>query len=1189
MVPLPAYASKPANQSTPISVEKATSVALASGRFIVTFLADWWVAIVWIRSETKRTDRSVEAWTVLMLRSRTIPAKIWDRTAPSATVMTAPSSAKLSSSGGRRRRRNRVTSEISVRRGRGLSLGRVPCRLRDLPDGSRLCGHRAARRTGVAMIGSTLSFPEPAGPGPAAAWFEGRLWLAYTSAANTLALRSVDVRGAGASTEHPTGLPCGGAVAACESGGRLVVLAGEPGEAYRLTSTADGTALAPPAPLPITAGFVGVSGMASYPGGIAVLWAENAGGAAHLLRSDDGGASWSEVDLPFRVQPEPALCWHPALGCLVAAYVERGAQPDSLTVVTLDAADPSTVTRSASAPPARSSLVALCPSAYHNVPGIHVAANEDWSGEAHAVAARTAVTPVTVLGDAEAGPGAFELSLVNDGVHTWVAWRDEATRLNVGAYETVFELPESLRALLGTECDPEQCPADPRLVCAATDEVRWVPQPPRIANAVKGDLILTPGDGTGVIGTMLEQLEPRQYFDHMGIVIHDRELVRHATMAHDRVKRRDPGRYMTGSVFGEKAPTDGFRADVMTYGWPGTITQSVGDAFFTGFNTVDPVTGRPYNAQGDFFALNPGVAALPVPGPGASDDAWHAWSLQQSFADPEYPGDEAYPIHNFPFVPAYRPDTGQDIDALVVKPAPDVEAALPTLRPLLERIADVATTIDGHYRFYAYTRAAISLDPAKAGPPAGDPLWQGKPPGASWCAGTRPVVCSSFVWTAIQLAGAAYPRIELEGEVTEGPEELPAVPPVDGLYRYTVGERAAAGKALHDKLADTVRQEVYESVHELGADFPVDLTKIGLAGLLGALTGSAAAAAALLGISLETVADLVLLLDDMPDDVATQMCNTFAADRADEVNDDHWSAPGDGVAVSPDDIRLFWDVPDRGSGPRLWHGLYGSSEKMMLTWGRQEPRRVHRLDRSAGPAYVRGAVRYRGQPVAGARVRFGCERAMTDRGAHDQIGYAIEVPAGRYGAQAEIYWPASQEMVTGESVVDVRPGDQAGPVDIELQDPPEWRRMVRITGKIDTVRRVLIGSDDWSHSVINQLAPLTWAPDTWGDPPADASQLTWTPVLIGDLAQRYRVRVDVTVTLAQDLSITVVARSALCHDYFSTGGPPDGDQIVTSAAHDPVVIGPGGSVMLTFDHDSGHVPPDRGHVEFTVTNDRAPA
>ena len=396
-----------------------------------------------------------------------------------------------------------------------------------------------------------------------------------------------------------------------------------------------------------------------------------------------------------------------------------------------------------------------------------------------------------------------------------------------------------------------------------------------------------------------------------------------------------------------------------------------------------------------------------------------------------------------------------------------------------------------------------------------------------------------------------------------------------------------AGEALHSLLVDKVRGEVYDALQKEMSEHPLpfDLTAVTLTTLLTLIAGPAGAALALLGLTPENLAALKLLLEDMPDDVATQLCNAFAVDRADETDDDLWQNPGEGLAVSPDDIKKFWDAPGPAAGERSWHGLYGHTERLLLTPWRMEPRRVHRLARSRGPAFVEGRVLYHGQPVLGATVRFGCETTMT----WSRVpSYEFELSAGRYEGEATAYWPASQQKLTGRVLVDIQPGDQPGPIDIELEDPPKWRRLIRCTGKIDTVRTVVIGTDDWSHTGISQQSWLTWAPSTWGEPPGGASVKTWKPSVNGKHAQRFNVRVDLTVTLQEDLSLEVVARATLCENYYKDS-PPTGDQIVTTKESDPVTIERDGARTFTFDLASAGVPPDRGHVELKVENLQAPA
>jgi hypothetical protein len=1032
------------------------------------------------------------------------------------------------------------------------------------------------------MLAGSFQVGERIASGPAAAWYRDALWLAYAASDGMLVVRSLDVLGdARQGVRRDTGRPCGGLTATAVQGDRLYVLFGTPGEAHRLTWTADGVTFAPPVTVPILGGHTGIGGMAAYSGGLAILWAENIGGRAHLLTSADGGATFGDTVLPFAATAEPGVCYDEHTGRLLYGYDSRSGGPGSFTLAAAEPSAPATLLETATAAtPLRGRHVCLCPVEYRNRPGLHVTASEltdEWLGP---VVVRTATANLSTIGGEEPfGGTAQALSVAFDGHRAWAAWFDAAGELWVGAYAAVFELPDELRRRLNEECDPAECLPDPRLVCAATDEVAWVSVPPRIDNALRGDLIMSPGDGTGLIGSILENLDPRQHFDHMGIMVRDHDLVRHATMAHERLKRRDPGRFMTGTFFGDSAPANGFHPDGLTYGWPGTITQSVEDAFFTGFNTTDPARDAPYNAQGDYFALNPGVTRLPRPADDAQEEDWEEWREQQRFADPEYPGDKPFAIHNFPLGPAYRMDTGEVIHPVVVKPSPALVAIDPRIRGVLHRVAAAAEGLHGHYRFYAYTDARIALDASYRGP------------GGTWCAGTLPVVCSSFVWAAIQLLNARSPQqVEVEGRATEHPAELLPVPFVDGLYRYQPAERKKAGRALHALVAEMVRREVYFEVQRLEHEnrLAVDLSQIGLAALVTLLAGPAAAAAALLGVTPSTIVALKLAIEDMPDNLATQMCNTFAADRADERNVELWAAPGEGVAVSPDDIKEFWDPPNLASNAERWHGLYGTTERMLLIHRRHEPRRIHRLERSAGPARVHGRVLYQGQPVAAARVRFGCDTTMT---VPDRTGpaYRLQVPAGRYEAVATAYWPATQELLTGRTLVEVEAGDQAEPVDLTLEDPPEWRRLVVCRGRISVVRRVYIGTDDWAHSPVNLELPLILAPDTWGQPPAQASTRTAAPGFVSRHAQRFNVRVDLVLELHEDLSVEVSARSALCEHYYEHRREPTGDEIVTTGEAESRTLRPGERTQFVFDHNSGNAPPDRAHVEFTVENQRAPA
>jgi hypothetical protein len=1024
------------------------------------------------------------------------------------------------------------------------------------------------------------------------AWFGGLLRVGSCSAAGTLLLHAVDARGQGAVDSLDTGLPFGptGAQRGQETtalaawGGRLWIAFGRNGRDWFLTSSADGQAFAPPVALPIEQGFLGPGGMAAHQSGVGIFWTEAFGAKAHLLSSPDGQA-FDDTPLPFRANRAPALLHDAARGELLLAYAALGVA-NTATVFAAAPQAPGVALRALNLPCAgQPGAMALCAGRHHGKDRLHLASIQSSQAGAAELVAHSLAADLSGAGGAEAGGAAvMSVSLAFDGGVCWTVIARSQRELVVVPYIRAFELPPELAAKLGQPCDPSACPEDPRLACMATDEFDPQPfwRPPHIANAVKGDLIMTAGDGRGTIGSMLEQLEPRQTYDHMGIMLADHELVRHCTMAHDRLKRRNPGRFMTGDLVGQKVPSDGFRPDALRYGWPGTLTQTVEDAFIEGRNSWNDATGRPWNAQGDLVALRARAAGqqpawLPRPAAEATEAQKAAWAEQLGFADPEFPLDEPFPIHNFPQTPPFRPDTGRVLEGLVVKPPPAIEAAKPAIRAMLERIADEAAGIDAHYRFFAYSRAEIAFDPAMVGPAGG------------WAVGTRPLVCSTFVWAAIEQLRRKGVAIELEGDAAESPAEKPAAAGRDGLYRYDAAERRAAGQGLHDRMVEDVREQVLQALlemdHEAGA--ATTIARIGIAGLTALLAGPVAAAAALLVLKNETLSEITTLLNDMPEQLATQMCNTFAFDDPAQTETARWENPGEGVTVSPDDIALFWDAPRGAAGPRLWEGLYGHTEVLRLVPWQPERRRIHVLGRSEGPASLRGRVLYRGQAIAGARLRLGCERTMSGLIGSKEPIYRFDLAAaGRHELQAEAYWPGTTEMLRGRRLVELLPGDNPAE-DIELEDPPEWRRLLRVTGTVDLVRKVLIGSDDVAFTPVSMQQAMSWHPAEWGVP-ADKETRSWVPPPTrSGYAQRFCVVITVKAELKKDLSLEVTVASALCENHFKDG-PPPAEKILNWDSR-KVTLAPGKAEPLHFDHNSGNFPPDRATVALTVENLRFPA
>ena len=207
-------------------------------------------------------------------------------------------------------------------------------------------------------------------------------------------------------------------------------------------------------------------------------------------------------------------------------------------------------------------------------------------------------------------------------------------------------------AVEGEECDPANLPdvVPDGMYCVPTEEKRWVTMPARFMNASKGDVILSPGDGS-LIAETLAAVDPPQPYSHSGIMTRNRDEITHSTASIERMTDSDSGFVDSG----------GFRSDILKYLWPGAITQTVKHAV-DGESLVDPETGKAYKIGG-FGSLH----VL---------DTW----------------------------------TGQTSVAMVVKPDPLNETD--DIRSQLGAIADFALSKAGkcHYRFFCYTDPSIGLD-----------------------------------------------------------------------------------------------------------------------------------------------------------------------------------------------------------------------------------------------------------------------------------------------------------------------------------------------------------------------------------------------------------------------------------------------------------------------------------------------
>jgi hypothetical protein len=445
---------------------------------------------------------------------------------------------------------------------------------------------------------------------------------------------------------------------------------------------------------------------------------------------------------------------------------------------------------------------------------------------------------------------------------------------------------------IGLGCDPDNLPDNlpDGTVCQFTGRYEWRLVPGRLLKAKKGDLLVDPG-GSGIIGQLLQQLS--QVFSHCGIMTKNHIEVRHATASEDWLFKH----HLAGTSLGHHG-SDGFDPVAVKYVWPGTLTQSI-------------------------------------------DQATHG----QYVTAPE--GD-AFNISDFSFKPAALSNR-VIVNPLVIKPNPFLDTSQVRLK--LHAIADQALAINGHYRFYGYTKPEIALDPSgTAGSDAG------------WANGTVAVVCSSFIWLAAQKAG-----IKLEGPAnlttagdleTKDTDKFAAVSnnTLDGLYFYSEDQRKVAATWLHNAVYN-------QALEKSGA--------IGKA------------------------------LTDAPDDFADQVCNTFAFDWSDgdSKNSNNWEHPGAGNAVSPDNL-LFWDGPDNAAN-NAFHSVYGSTEEAIYIAGAWAQVPIFVWTHVETKGSLIGTVRSDGD-ITGATVSLlgsGKNDVTVDGSGRYRFD---DVPAGSYNLAAEL-------------------------------------------------------------------------------------------------------------------------------------------------------------------------------------------
>jgi len=746
-------------------------------------------------------------------------------------------------------------------------------------------------------------------------------------------------------------------------------------------------------------------------------------------------------------------------------------------------------------------------------------------------------------------------------------------------------LSPSAQNLVGTPCAPGACeeaqlaagvcPPDPQLTCQLPRRLPSAGGPPPkikvvrratyIANARKGNLFLCPADGTGVIGGLLLQLSYPQRYSHMGVFVDDGFTIRHSTVSQDQMTSE---KHMTGSIFGAKAPTHGFTTDAVRYGWPGTITQTV-------------------------------------------DDAFHQWPGSVTFRDAD--GDD-YEITELSFSDV-ETTSGDVLSALVVRPCHESTE----LRDVLSVVTEAVKAINGHYRFYAYTDATVALDPGSAGPPLSvrrmeggawveqnnelvdpsDPCNPARTPVTS----TRPVVCSTLPWTAVQLVndglflgrssrdwGRRY-AIELDtGRSGQDgcPQQVSGNPlahvvdagTANGLVFFDEPQRASAAAWFYDALAKKIGEQAAQALPSWLAAAGYGGISVGL--LLAAFFPGAGAAVALLeaaGITASDADKLVLWVTNMQEHVANQFSNAFANDDyRDATTAALWRRPGDGRSVGPDDTAWFWSPPD-GFDPVIAgrvHGLYGSNMAAALRRWDWVEEVVCLWEESGGDGDVNGVVRRdlgAGLvPVTGAVVEFACRTFTTDQNG----GFSGTAPKGIYLVHGSYTDPVTGYVwETVRNEVDIL---VPGHLDIVLRPPPAEFRKVDIVGTIDVVDRVAIGHDGWAHARPSDTAFVGPYSSLNPNPAERDEGLTWKrgkPFSAGSAGGEESCEIDVTIRWNPDLSIDVALAARL----------KDGDD-VDDTHNDTRNIPEDASHTFVFDMSSGETWPDRAWVKLMFKNTR---
>ncbi len=566
----------------------------------------------------------------------------------------------------------------------------------------------------------------------------------------------------------------------------------------------------------------------------------------------------------------------------------------------------------------------------------------------------------------------------------------------------------------GNICDPDNissadqtAAAKASLVCQLTNVTETVMMPAEFQNALKGDVILSPG-GTSIISQLFRAMTPPQYHSHSGIMSKNFIEITHCTASEDRLTDYTQG----------PGGADGIEPDVLTYLWPGSVTQSV-TAAVQGENWIDP-NGKTYNIAG--------------------------------------------------FTPEAIANTDNDdfvmTPPLVLKPNPESTAVRQKLQAVAEYArkhggqvdskGNITTKPGAHYRFYCYTKPEIALSTTA-------------PASAGWAAGTIPCVCSSFVWYCMHQNGV---RFDTTNEFVS-PGDLPAGTPVgpgelDGLFFYPQAERQAGGQVL-DAIFQTQINDIAGTLGKIAEFFGWNVAA----------------------------------------DIADQILNTFAFDNAaNGYGSDAWQNPGDGNAISPDNIQM-WKAPPLG--------VLGYAEPLQFLDAHPEQYTVSRWVKVVTYGSVTGKITAKGKPVDKAYVYLydGMDAYTSAAGEYSMS----KVGVGSYNIKAQAVVDGYEYTATLK--VDITAAKPNITVDLDLKPPSDVFRRLNILYTWSGEYQPFIGSNSITHIGPDQQAiPLS--------PGQVANSLTITCDNPGNFSVGYKFN----ATLAEDLSIQVDMTPSL----YDSGG-----------------------------------------------------